>query len=373
MRRCVAIVALVGCSSGRSGPPPADASDGGGASPPDAGALCAVAARVGERRVLGILVDVGSTTNACDEGRLERALFSGPESLAAFYRAQSFDQLRFTGDVMRVSLPEITGDCDEAHLVRIAEAAEREAAARGHDPARYAAINYSLPSLVGTRCGLAVTMAGARPRVFNREGTRCDYPNVYWHENAHALVVPGTETGGIGHAGLLMADGRVMLNGDRSSVTGYTPGGSPFNAPERVYAGWLRAEQVHDVAAGGEHTLIDLADPGEGAKVLRVPVAAPVATGAGAEAEPLYLALRRRRDGFEAARPAEYDGVNVHRFTPCPSDYGTGQGGRQVHALLVGVLRAEGDILDHAGVRVTLRRSEGAGAVTVALSPAPPP
>jgi hypothetical protein len=326
---------------------------------------CAVAPRTGERRVLGVVLDVGSSRNPCDEVAMRGVLFTRDDSLDAFYAAQSYGRLRFTGDAVRVALPESPGDCDEPHLAALAAAAEQAIAAMGLDAASYAAINYALPALGGARCGLAVTMASARPRVFVRDPSRCDYPNVYWHENAHALVAAGTESGGIGHAGLLTPDGQVMLNGDRSSVTGYTPGGAPFSAPERAYAGWLSAGETLAVTASGEHALDDLAAPRGARRLLRVGLKEDHP-----DAEALYVAYRRARDGFEAARPAEYDGVNVHRFSPCPSDYGTGRGGRQVHALLVGVLRQDGDSLEHAGVRLTLRRSdERTALVQVQLPP----
>ena len=179
-------------------------------------------------------------------------------------------------------------------------------------------------------------------------------------------MVPGTESGGVGHAALLTSDGGVMFNGDRSSVTGYTPGGSPFSGPERLYAGWLEDGEVRAVLASGEYELADLAGPPGTTRLLRVPL-----PGDHPDAAAIYLAWRRARDGFESARPAEYDGLNVHLFTPCPSDYGTGQGGRQVHALLVGVLGRDGQSLEHAGVRVTLLRGGGSATVHVQTPPSP--
>ncbi|MBI5516370.1 MAG: hypothetical protein HY909_21475 [Deltaproteobacteria bacterium] len=310
---------------------------------------CAVGPRAGERRVLGVVLDIGPYRNRCDEGALSAALFTGPQSLDAFYRASSYGRLRFVGDVYRVAVPDQEGDCDEPRLVAWAEDAERQLAARGVDLSRYVSLTYSLPTRPGMRCGLAVTQARAQPRVFNRDGARCDYPNVYWHENAHALVFPGTEVGGLGHAAALLADGGVMFNGDRASVTGSTMDGAPFSGPERYYAGWLADSNVTRVARSGEFTLRDLAETTPEPQLLRV--ASP---SDHPDADALYVSWRRSREGFEAARPMDYDGVSVHRFTPCPSDFGTGRGGRQVHTLLVGVLRQPGDRASDQGTTVTL-------------------
>jgi hypothetical protein len=282
-------------------------------------AMPAAALVAGGRKALTMVVDFSQDgkTVACTDAAIAGTMFSGNPSVDKLYQETSFGQLSWPADtngngapdVVRVTINDAGNDCDTTTWRSLADAA---ATAAGMNLGLYQHRVYVLPSTVGCQWA-GYAQIGCGSACWAMIAT-CDRGDVYAHELGHNL--------GMWHASF-DADGNGAV--DPTCPWGSWSGGGEYcddsdfmgistnvwrqtNGPHKHQMGWIPANKVVDVAAGGTYAVAPLeTDPATTSLPLLLRVARP------APASGYYYLSYRRRVGYDAGMRSSYaDRTNIH-------------------------------------------------------------
>lgn len=205
---------------------------------------------VGEQRVLIYAINGADPAYAASH-----MLGTGPGSFDAFYRASSYNQVWFTGDVISVTI-QMPSTCD---LPAIAQRSDAAALALGVDLDRYNRRVYlgatygSLPTCNFAGIG-AIGRAGITPNGTPYGEIWLNGPGNWNHEMGHSL--------GMAHAACYSPYSEY---GDFTDTMGGAA--REINAAHRVQLGWLPAQTI---VSSGTYTVTPLEVSGPDVKALRI-------------------------------------------------------------------------------------------------------
>lgn len=182
----------------------------------------ASAAVTGTKTALVMLVSLTNAPIDCTIAEVNGFVFTNsPLNVDSFYDHATWGNVRWSGNVIAVSIPFGTTPCNADAW---ANAADSAAAAQGFNPNNYTARVYALPSAAGS-CGYAFA---AGNRVWN---FHCSDLFAYGHEMGHTIGMHHASTDP-NNDGVI--DAEYGGYDDCMGGESYT-----FNAPHKIWGGWL--------------------------------------------------------------------------------------------------------------------------------------
>lgn len=182
----------------------------------------ASAAVTGTKTALVMLVSMTNAPIDCTIAEVSGFVFTNsPLNVDSFYDRATWGNVRWSGNMIAVSIPFGTTPCNADAWANAADAA---AATQGFNPNNYTARVYALPSAAGS-CGYAFA---AGNRVWN---FHCSDLFAYGHEMGHTIGMHHASTDP-NNDGVI--DAEYGGNDDCMGGESYT-----FNAPHKIWGGWL--------------------------------------------------------------------------------------------------------------------------------------
>lgn len=274
----------------------------------------------GVESTIVISLRTATSTPSCTNAVLDSAVFTGSNSVSAYYTENSYGLISVTGTVVgpyTISLgheaaldpngkPMLNeGEEETCRRPTWASDADAAATAAGVNLSAYQHKVYIEPPETASLChSEGYSDAPDAPRVWVR-GDHCDSRLLIAHELGHNF--------GLGHASSPTAE-----YGDGSSIMGLAPVMNPlipanwhdtphFNAPEKIQLGWVPTNNVQTVTVGGRYRVAFLETASADVQALKI-------HGANSGANNYYFSYRRRV-GFDSPMLAWYaDNTSVHRW-----------------------------------------------------------
>jgi len=260
----------------------------------------------GKRRVLVITVNFQDTAIQYDLEAISALLFTGPDSVDAFYTKMSAGAVGFTGDVVGPFTIGFSNADSGCSYFSWALAADAAAQAAGIPISEYQHKVYVLPYHYSCGWSGLATVGGNPGRVWIM---RSDVADIYAHELGHNL--------GLLHASAdYNNDGKVTDEcGDSSNIMGRTGQGlRNLNAPHKAQLGWLPVENI--VTPAGP-MVVQLAPLELAAGETLAPQALKIAKDGTNSA---YYFSYRRPVGTDTNLPTAFrNTLSVHHSAPSPA------------------------------------------------------
>jgi hypothetical protein len=169
-----------------------------------------------------MLVSLTDAPIDCSVAEVNGFVFTNsPLNVDSFYDHATWGNVRWSGNVIAVSIPFASSPCNADAWANAADAA---ASTQGFNPNNYTARVYALPSSAGS-CGYAFA---AGNRVWN---FHCSDLFAYGHEMGHTIGMHHASTDP-NNDGVI--DAEYGGNDDCMGGESYT-----FNAPHKIWGGWL--------------------------------------------------------------------------------------------------------------------------------------
>ena len=269
--------------------------------PVDARSAVVPSGSTGQKSIIVLALQTAQSRPDCTNAALDTTLFSGPLSIARFYRENSYDLLRLSGMVTGPFSISIGDRCDR---LAWADSADSAASAAGIDVSVYTFKLYVEPRETRSLCryGGDGTIRGSRQWV---RSDFCDSEHVIAFSLGLNLGVPVGETPGDHWGDVSTAMGGYVRPSDTSSLT-LRHSMVHFNAPQKISLGWVPPKNVQNVASAGAFRIAVLDRPSHRVQVLRVK--------AGDTEQDYYYLSYRRAVGFSSdLRTAYADKTSVTR------------------------------------------------------------
>ena len=229
--------------------------DSSGADPGIEVVSAPAAALSGAQKTLVIIANYTDATVSCSKNAIEQTVFSGADSINAYYQETSSSALSLTGDV--VGPYTLSVDSSGCSYNGWSSEAESLAAADGVDVSAYPRRVYIFPK---GGCGSVAgrgTLGGSPSRawIFGY----CYIPDVTAHELGHNFTMHHAATSSSEY-------------GDRSCVMGIgNVGLRQLNAPHQLQMGWVPNVRAMTVSAAGSYSIAPIEADGTDLQLLRIP------------------------------------------------------------------------------------------------------
>jgi len=259
----------------------------------------------GLRRTLVLVTKSASSTPRCSNPAMTRAMFTGANSVSAYYAADSYGQVSLSGDVAGPFSVTVGETCRRAEWATQADAA---ATATGVNLAGYDFRLYINPPEADKLCPVR-GWSDARRAVFWVNNDVCDSPHYIAHEVGHIFGENHASTGSDAYG-----DASSIMGGNADFPQNFDLiNTSPhFNAPGLITVGWLPANRVQTVTQSGSYKVAFLAVASTEFQALKI---------GNAQAPGDFYFSYRRAVGFDSTlRPAYLDNTSVHRWSGIKSD-----------------------------------------------------
>lgn len=236
--------------------------------------------------------------------QIASVVFSGRESVNAYYTEASFGQTSFPGDVHDIwgwlEIDSTSENC--VHFIFLwTEKVKALASAQGFNSANYDRVAYLFPSIENCSFG---GMAGLNEIWINgmNVGNIPD-SKVFIHELGHTFGLLHANSISCGNKAIdIYANCQVKEYYDRYSAMGLQK--NHFNAGEKDKLGWIPASRIKDVTESGIYELYPLERLETGYQILRIP---KLDTN-----QYYYLEYRQPIGTFDSSLPTNIHNTLIH-------------------------------------------------------------